>query len=626
MTAGGVTRSFSYDGAGNIITDNDGGAVYGLGYNKGNRLRQVNLNGTPVYYYLYNALGERVKKTVGADLRHFHYDRDGKLIAETSTTGAVILEYAWLDGLPIGEFTNAPGGTPPASVQVDNGDAGASFTGNWTTATAGSGYIGSNYRQHVPETVPAGGIVIDNSSAQFSTLGIWTTETAPSGFEGSDYRRREPEAVAKTASWEIPGSQIPQTGSYKVYAKWPASSQHATDAPYSVTHAGGTSTVTANQRVNGGQWNLLGTYTFNSGTTYKVELSDAVAAGKVAADAIYVVSTAAPAAAFTWTPTLPSAGTWRVMVRWPASSGNTANAQYTVTHAGGTSTVTLNQKQNGGLWMSLGTYSLTPGAGHKVTLAASANGATIADAVLFAGPTVQPANLLYVHADHLGSPQKLTDASQATVWDGAFDPFGEEVAITGLAAMPLRFPGQYADEETGFSYNYFRDYEPVLGRYIQSDPIGLLGGVNTYGYAYQNPVMYVDPKGNFGLLGCLGGMLLSGGLDFANNLYEYGGDIRKAALCIDLTNVALGCLMGALLPTGTDVIRMGISSLRGGATGGQLADEAIGFGAGTAGKGALNHYLPSFRVNDLIGDPGCDCEDKKNNLPNMIEDLNEMLY
>jgi len=313
-----------------------------------------------------------------------------------------------------------------------------------------------------------------------------------------------PKAAAKTATWTV---SVATTGSYKLYAKWPASSAHATDAQFTVTHASGTTTVTANQRLNGGQWNLLGTYSFNSGNGYKVELSDQVAAGKVAADAIYIAGTAAPAAAFTWTPAIPpagrsalrragpSAGSWRILVRWPASSGNTGAARYTVTHAGGTTTVTLNQKQNGGIWNSLGTYSLTPGAGHKVTLAASTDGTTIADALLFAGPTVQPANLLYIHADHLGSPQKLTNTTQAIAWDGVFDPFGEEVAITGLAAMPLRFPGQYADDETGFRYNFFRDYDPGVGRYVESDPIGLRGGINTYVYVDGNPIGATDELG-----------------------------------------------------------------------------------------------------------------------------------
>ncbi len=157
--------------------------------------------------------------------------------------------------------------------------------------------------------------------------------------------------------------------------------------------------------------------------------------------------------------------------------------------------MTLNQKQNGGSWVLLGSYNFTPGAGQKVTLAASADGTTIADAMLFVGSGAQPANLLYVHADHLGSPQKLTDASQATGWDGVFDPFGEEVALTGLAAMPMRFPGQYGDDETGYSDNWFRDYDPSLGRYLQSDPIGLVGGINAYAYVISNPTRFVDRLG-----------------------------------------------------------------------------------------------------------------------------------
>jgi RHS repeat-associated protein len=61
--------------------------------------------------------------------------------------------------------------------------------------------------------------------------------------------------------------------------------------------------------------------------------------------------------------------------------------------------------------------------------------------------------------------------------------------------FPLRFPGQYADRETNLNYNYFRDYDPAIGRYIQSDPIGLEGGINTYGYGDGKPTMLDDPFG-----------------------------------------------------------------------------------------------------------------------------------
>jgi RHS repeat-associated protein len=61
---------------------------------------------------------------------------------------------------------------------------------------------------------------------------------------------------------------------------------------------------------------------------------------------------------------------------------------------------------------------------------------------------------------------------------------------SGLGALdfPLRFPGQYFDRETNLAYNYFRDYDPALGRYVKSDPIGLKGGLNTYLYVAGNPL------------------------------------------------------------------------------------------------------------------------------------------
>jgi RHS repeat-associated protein len=101
----------------------------------------------------------------------------------------------------------------------------------------------------------------------------------------------------------------------------------------------------------------------------------------------------------------------------------------------------------------------------------------------------------FVHNDHLGTPQKITDQTQAIVWDATYKPFGEVEVATAEIENNIRFPGQYADEETGLHYNYFRDYDPSTGRYVESDPIGLIGGNNLFSYVGNNPLDRIDPFG-----------------------------------------------------------------------------------------------------------------------------------
>lgn len=71
------------------------------------------------------------------------------------------------------------------------------------------------------------------------------------------------------------------------------------------------------------------------------------------------------------------------------------------------------------------------------------------------------------------------------------DPDGDGVAFD----LALRFPGQQATTASGMFYNYQREYDPAVGRYSQSDPIGLTGGIVTYGYADAQPITHVDPAG-----------------------------------------------------------------------------------------------------------------------------------
>ena len=101
----------------------------------------------------------------------------------------------------------------------------------------------------------------------------------------------------------------------------------------------------------------------------------------------------------------------------------------------------------------------------------------------------------YYHNDHLGTPQRMTDGARAIVWSADYKPFGEAMINVSTITNNLRFPGQYYDAETGLSYNYFRDYNSTIGRYIEYDPIGMKGGINLFSYVGNNALYWTDRLG-----------------------------------------------------------------------------------------------------------------------------------
>jgi len=109
--------------------------------------------------------------------------------------------------------------------------------------------------------------------------------------------------------------------------------------------------------------------------------------------------------------------------------------------------------------------------------------------------------IYYIHTDHLNTPRVISNTAQQVVWRwDSTEPFGDSLPNENPSALGnftcnLRFPGQYFDKETNLHYNYFRDYDPAMGRYIQSDPIGLEGGINTYSYVDSNPLLDSDADG-----------------------------------------------------------------------------------------------------------------------------------
>lgn len=173
---------------------------------------------------------------------------------------------------------------------------------------------------------------------------------------------------------------------------------------------------------------------------------------------------------------------------------------------------------------------------------------------LFSFSVAQAATYFY-HNDHLGTPQALTDENQQVVWSSEQEPFGEMTQTTNEVEQNLRFPGQYFDVETGLHYNHFRDYDSSTGRYLQSDPIGVLYDYsnphlqvviemdviafkqehnslnNLFGYVKQNPVSIIDPTGLDSLRAKLMVAIGRGNTRQIKNLMDALGDpkLKKAA-------------------------------------------------------------------------------------------------
>jgi RHS repeat-associated protein len=283
-----------------------------------------------------------------------------------------------------------------------------------------------------------------------------------------------------------------------------------------------------------------GTYTYNWVTTNAAVVAHSITAKatsslggsatssavtvNITADAAPTVSILTPSSGATATALATFSLTASAI---PGISGETiASVQY---YANGTaigSALTTSPYTYSWSGVAAGTYSLTAKATDNYgTLGTSSTVSVTVQAVATA-----PAGIYYVYADQINTARVIVrplDNQVVWRWDGA-DPFGAAAPNTNPAGVGSfvynpRFPGQLNDAESGTDYNYYRNYDPGIGRYVQSDPIGLRGGTDTYSYVSANPLVSVDPSG---LIRWSGDMYSATAAElFGGGVYEF--DLRS---------------------------------------------------------------------------------------------------
>ncbi|MCK5831914.1 MAG: RHS domain-containing protein [Methylococcales bacterium] len=422
---------FNYDANGNITQLSHSTISTALVYGDNNRLSQVN-----GVIYTYNGNGERVLKNKNGSITGYYYNQNGQLIAETDGASQIDKEYLYLDGQLIALVTQ------PTNTNISN-------TCDVTKTISKNEWLLIG----IPCTAPQTANTMEAILADDVT-----------GTYGTDWRVYEYNPVSKSYD-QVNLQDVLQVG--KGYWIISANDSAVLDMPTGSLPVNQTSSaqctsptcfeakITSN---NSTQWQLL-------------------------------------------------ANPFQHTYKWSELRGKVATGNSLCNDSDG---CTLAEMESAGFVQDQGWYydnnnyvklkntTISPWTGMWMVAHETAS-SDHAPTLLFPGKAPleitngdQAQAVYYVHNDHLGTPQAITDENQVIVWQAEYDPFGKATIITETVTNNVRFPGQYFDSETGLHYNYYRYYDPSTGRYVTSDPIGLSGGLNTYGYTLNNPMNFID--------------------------------------------------------------------------------------------------------------------------------------
>jgi RHS repeat-associated protein len=428
---GPQARRFAYDAAGNTTR----AASTTFTFDARNRLSQANVDGHTATY-TYNAEGARVLKTLDGETTVFHYDLGGRLLAETDAAGTTLREYLYLDDRRLAMVARAS--QPSASKYSFYGPA-----------------QGGNRPATLLADLDDRRLILTDSDGHRLTHQFdeenWRLEEKKTRTRIRFRHQNDKLKLSGRLVFPHHDDGTPHHDVAKAFIRVVQSPERTLHVRYQGT--GGQTHFTGTDRKTGEPVTLhfdLDTHTievtFQDGATHAFTLAEDQ-----------------------WVETHPRPH--RTRIDYHFDDGHTTLW----------GTLRLNKHK------TVATVKLQQGQLYRATYKA-----------MTGQPQTQPAaphGLYYLHPNHLNTPQVITDENQQIVWEVDYRPFGQTTITTNTVDNPLRFPGQYFDNETGLHYNYFRDYDPTTGRYIESDPIGLEGGINDFEYVHSNPVAWTDPYG-----------------------------------------------------------------------------------------------------------------------------------